>query len=233
MTQEKLASMSNVKPRTVQRAEAGAPISLDTLADIAEALKVPVDQIRARPVAEDSSDASRPKLTAPGPENPSDWITVRPVNSGRWLLEALRSARLASLEYRIEPTAENLSLLKQVIGFLEQHMPLDPWDERAFERPRERSLVDELEIIVAFNQHLQELQNAGFALFLGLHFEPAVMPYFDPDEGVASVRKNQSPEIVQIVRLVLADNLTETVKVSRYRDWPVKIEDFLDDEIPF
>jgi hypothetical protein len=153
------------------------------------------------------------------------------VNSGRSLLEALRSARLASLEYRIEPTAENLPLLKQVIGFLEIQMPLDPWDERAFGRPRDRSLIDELEIIVAFNQHLRELHNAGFALFLGSHFEAAVMP-FNSDEGVV-VHRNQSPENVQIVRLVLADNLTETVKVTRYRDWPVEIKDGLDDEIPF
>jgi len=48
------------------------------------------------------------------------------------------------------------------------------------------------------------------------------MPWFYSDEGTVVVRQNQSPENVQIVRLVLADNLTETVKVTDIAIGPLK-----------
>jgi transcriptional regulator with XRE-family HTH domain len=48
MTQDKLAAMSNVDIRTVQRAEKGERIQLETVASLAAALKVTVPELSVK-----------------------------------------------------------------------------------------------------------------------------------------------------------------------------------------
>lgn len=224
MTQEKLAQMSKVHPRTVQRAEAGHPINLETLADLAAALGVPAESILARKEPEEAGDTS------------DMWTntTVRRVASGRELLENLRKARLGALEYEIEPTSQNLPVLKRTIEALQPHMPRHPLDMSEFRNaPFIPSLVDELEAIVGINSQLQELQDQELALFVGMQFLNAVMPCYDPEEDRFVFHNNQSPERVWAVRLLLAPNSVEKMKVKTERDWDVTILDEIDDDIPF
>ncbi|MEO0695911.1 MAG: helix-turn-helix transcriptional regulator [Pseudomonadota bacterium] len=59
-SQEKLAIMANVNRRTIQRAEAGEPVALETLSFIADALEVPLAVIR-RDEATDAPEAFEPE----------------------------------------------------------------------------------------------------------------------------------------------------------------------------
>lgn len=54
LSQEKLASLSDVTRRTIQRAEAGEPVSLETLNFIADALDVPASKLRKASSVSDS-----------------------------------------------------------------------------------------------------------------------------------------------------------------------------------
>ncbi|MFC3071206.1 helix-turn-helix domain-containing protein [Phenylobacterium soli] len=222
MTQEKLALLARVERRTVQRAEAGAAVSAETLADLAAALGVPPDALLAR--AEPGEDENQQE----------GWVTARPVESGRKLLEDLKAARLASLEYEVEPTRENLSLLKNVVSDLAQHLPPDPWDEAPIHEPRQfPSVVQQLESIANLNERLRELEAEGLALFMAQHVEAAVMPIYGLDEGHYYTTHGQRPELVRVVRLVLGRASADKMKVPRRREWPVQIVEELEDEVPF
>ena len=48
MSQEKLGLITNLSKRTIQRAENGKPIAIETLAFIAEALEIEPEKLRAR-----------------------------------------------------------------------------------------------------------------------------------------------------------------------------------------
>ena len=64
-SQEKLAIMANVNRRTIQRAEAGLPIGLETLSFIADALGVPLPVIR-------KTDLTVEETTTAEPAEPND-----------------------------------------------------------------------------------------------------------------------------------------------------------------
>ena len=58
MTQEKLAAMANVDRRTVQRIEAGEPVALETLHQVAAPLGVTAFELRLDSVDETSAEAA-------------------------------------------------------------------------------------------------------------------------------------------------------------------------------
>lgn len=224
MTQDLLARMSSVERRTVQRAEAGEPVSLETLNFLAAALGVPADRLLTTAAPTAGTD----EVIFEDPHGGQ--VTARRTTSGRKLLDMLKTARLGSLDYEVEPTTDSLPVLRSVVATLQELMPPDPWDEGAT-HPSTGSLLAELERIVELNQQLVELSELGLALFVAEHVEFAVMPLYDSDEGHLYVRTNQSPELVRIVRVVIGAVTVDRVRVPRERDWRVKV--LADDEIPF
>lgn len=223
MTQDQLARQSNIERRTVQRAEAGEAVSLETLAYLAATLGVPSDRLLAGPETEGGDNIASEDAAA-------GVIVARKAVSARKLLDLIKGASLGSLDYEVEPTAANLPYLRKIVGTLERLMPLDPW-ERNGERALPTTLLGELECIAELGEQLRELDQNGLAVFAAEHIQFAVMPLYDLEYERRYVSDDQSPELVRIVRIVIGNAVTEKVKVAMERDWKVRVLD--EDEIPF
>jgi transcriptional regulator with XRE-family HTH domain len=221
ITQEKLAILCAVNRRTVQRAERGEPISLETLADLAAALRVSPDEIRAQ--------EHEPSVPA---EASGNVVTLRPASTGRAILEVLERAQLARLDCEVEPTLENMPVLRAVILAVEAIMPGNPWDPESnrYGGTAEWSLVDKLDRQATITSHLQALRDARLSLFVGGSVELARMPQ-NGDEGLYTTAK-QLFESVWTARLLIAPSGPDRLVVSANVQWPVEVSN-LDDEIPF
>src|SRR6266446_2767027 len=77
MTQEKLAAMSKVSHRTVQRAERSEPLQLDTLASLAATLGVTVGELTIND--SDPDQIRRPETSE------SNAVVLRRITSGKTL----------------------------------------------------------------------------------------------------------------------------------------------------
>lgn len=223
ITQEKLAHLSNVERRTVQRAESGQPISLETLADLAAALRVSPDELRLQ--------QDQPKLLS---EATGNVVTLRPATTGRGVTEVLERAAIARLDCDVEPTLEIMPTLRAVILAIEAIMPGDPWDSDStmYRRKAGESLVDKLEMQAALTGHLQALRDAQLTLFIGGSMELVRMPQFG-DEGPYTTAR-QLYESVWAARLLIAPSGPDRLVVSAKVKWPVEVSaDGPIDDVPF
>jgi len=115
MSQEKLAILANVNKRTVQRAEKGEPIALETAAFIAEAIGVSPSTLRGAQMELFEADRKESE------------VVLVSVNSGRRIINTLQSSFEAIIEYDVEPTIDNIEPLSQLAKSLEPFKP-DPWE---------------------------------------------------------------------------------------------------------
>jgi transcriptional regulator with XRE-family HTH domain len=224
MTQEKLALMSHVTTRTVQRAEGGEAINLETLADLAAALGVPPESLRTG-----GDDQENDESTLPG-----EVVALRRTLSGRQLLDALDQAELSRLDCDVEPTRENIDLLKRLVAKIELHQPSHPWSP--YQGRGTLSLSDRLDALVVLNDYIAALGEVGVGLFVGNHVISAIMPIYSSDDE-PHVRRGQPPQPVRAVRLLLASSSLDKLTVSAATEWGVEIhrppetfDDFLMEE---
>src|SRR5262245_52885436 len=105
MTQEKLAAMSKVNIRTIQRAERSEHLQLETVASIAAALKVTVSALTA-PGVDDAGSTARTEEN--GNEHGNNAVVLRPVTSGKALLDMLHDSFTGRLSCEVEPTETNI-----------------------------------------------------------------------------------------------------------------------------
>jgi hypothetical protein len=120
MSQEKLGLMAKLNKRTIQRAENGAPVAIESLAFIADALEVKPEELRGAQF-EMLLDGVPPKATKPGE------VVLVPATRASRLVNALREALFAKFEYQVEPTDENLPLLEEVAEILNAAWQ-NPWE---------------------------------------------------------------------------------------------------------
>ncbi len=232
MTQEMLAAQAKVDVRTVQRAEAGAPLRQETIADLAAVLGVPLSGL----VAKDDSETDRGTVQSffgPG-------LVLRRTAKGREVIELLETTRIGKLECDADPTEDIIDVLRGAIRFIEGMLP-DPWDAEGQTGALSfSSLVDRLEAIAKMTETLADLERHGLTLFCGSTWERAVMPRWG-EEGLYT-RTGQRPESVRATRLLIAQIGGDRITVQRDIDWPVKIEpeepiggfpEGLDDDVPF
>ncbi len=236
-TQERLADASEVGLRTVQRAEAGLPISAEKMADLAATLGVNAATLMLEE-PDDLGDAP----------NYSRVITLRRATSGRTVVDLLDSAGMCRIDCDIDPTPDNLPLLKEAIHFVETNMP-DPIDYEKIVWPRRGSLVDRLELIAAINGILEKLSEHGFGMFIGKRVESAVVPFFDGEEGCFATRMIQDPEPIMAARVLLTRATGDRIVTDAKVGWPIEVmyepqrkasetlatsfDDDLDDDVPF
>ena len=225
MTQEKLGLVSNVSLRTVQRAEKGQAIELETVANLAASLQTTVPELLKQSLNE-------------GAENKADEpnaVVLRPILSGKALKDILTRCYSAKLECNIEPTAENIDALTLAIDEIEKQIP-DP-----FEIPfnQKISLADDLRQSVSLSNMIKRLHSMGVGLYAGEYTASAKKPRFDYDEQVMYVSHKAVAEPVTVGRITL-DVMTSQNVVTKVDDkWvmsaPKKISDDapFDDEIPF
>lgn len=191
MSQEKLALMCDVNKRTIQRAEAGNSIALETAAFLADALNVKPDALRAPRASNDDA----PK--------PSAWneVVLVPTSSGRRIIDAIRLNFDASISYDVEPTTENVDLLSAFAARLQSvysNPNLPPW-----ENP-ELTDAEVLRIQAALNEEISALASLGIRVFLTAYTADRVVPYL-AEEGFMATTRGQSTKCVEVAIVVVTD----------------------------
>lgn len=160
MTQDKLAIMSDVNPRTVQRAEKNAALQLETLASLAAALKVTVNDLI-------ENDAIPNTVNDPTTEpNERNAVVLRHVVSGKSLLDLICNSFSGEIVCNAEPTLKNIDILSLLVEKLEKLIP-DPW-EIPFEKITV-TLADRLREAVTLSAELAELEKAGISVYAGTY----------------------------------------------------------------
>lgn len=229
MTQEKLAILSNVSERTVQRAEAGATMRLDTLSDFAAALEVPLSEL-----ATDAEDFAG-----------GNDVSLRRIRTGRPLLDELAKAGVAILECDVDPSSQEVEALIEIVRMIEQRLP-EPWEFE--QRPAMMDLSERIVLAAQISKSLAVLDGFGIALFGSSSWINARYPRYDMDEGHRYTRVNQPYERVQTMQLLLTRGAEEKIYRKAPDEWSLEVEpprveiedhqalrtaDDLDDDVPF
>lgn len=236
MTQEKLGHMSKVDARTVQRAEASEYLQLETIAAMAEALKVTVGDITmpGTAIVPVTTTADEPAHEAAE----SNAVVLRRMRSGKMLLDLICDSFSGHLYCAAEPTVENIDMLSAVVEKLEALIP-NPWST-----PMETetlSLAARLRAAVGLSEQLSQLEKVGIAVFAGTYTARAQVPHYDMDEGQMFTRMNQKFEPVTVCRISVNAIGVERVTVKVTDEWrepspaltKLSNKSEVDDDIPF
>jgi transcriptional regulator with XRE-family HTH domain len=227
MTQEKLAAMSKVNYRTVQRAERGEFLQLDTLASVAAALRATVDELT---LPEDSGEQINRSETSE-----SNVVVLRRMTSGIALMELILDSFSGKLYCAAEPTTDNIGTLTDMVERIERLIP-NPW-ESPFEAGS-LTLAQRLREALAITSQLAELDKFGIGVFAGTYTARAQVPHYDPDEGCMAIRITQKFEPVTVCRVSIHPVGVDRVTVKVSDEWrdeapPPPSPPPSDDEIPF
>jgi transcriptional regulator with XRE-family HTH domain len=226
MTQEKLAAMSSVNNRTVQRAEQSEPLQLDTLASLAAALGVTVGALT---LTDGTSD-----YTAEPDVSESNAVVLRRITSGTALIGLIYDSFSAKLYCAAEPTEENIDALTEMVERIERLIP-NPWQSPMEDEGL--TLAQRLREALAITARLADLEKFGIAVFAGTYTARAQVPRYDVDEGHMYTRINQRFEPVTVCRVSINPMGVERVTVKVSDKWqdnqaPASAAP-IDDEIPF
>lgn len=231
MTQEKLAAEAKIDIRTVQRAEAGASLRQETIADIAAVLGLPLTGL-----IDNSSSSSEDNVVVGVIFGTG--LTLKRAISAREVIELMEETRLGKLECDADPSDEIMDMLTEAILFIEKMLP-KPWSEEERNGPLVfDSLVDRLQHISKMKTILANLDRQGLGLFTGSSWINAIMPLWS-DEGLYT-RTNQPSESVRATRLLISSISADRVTVQLATNWGVDVVDVsepfgddLDEDVPF
>ncbi|WP_370226249.1 helix-turn-helix domain-containing protein [Pararhodobacter marinus] len=220
MSQEKLAILANVNKRTIQRAEKGDRIALETAAFIAEALGVSAASLRGTQVELFERDAK-------------EWneVVLIPVNSGRRVIDALRFSFEAEISFDVEPTNDNIEPLAQVSAILEPFKP-DPWAT-----PIEAYAPAQAEVMkkqAELNALLPVLSEMGINIFFGTYAINRQIPSYDHEEGGMFIMPHFRFCVKQSTIVVVSDtSATHLVRKPEDLHSSTNLNHLLDSEMPF
>lgn len=218
-TQEKLAAMSGVNIRTIQRAENDGPLELETFNQLAQALATTPLAIQNRK-ADDSSS------------NENGFVVLRPTLEGAKLVVAIQNAFEATIEYDAEPTDETIDPLVQLVGGLRSVQP-QPWDYRwVVHGDGKPSDMDVLRLQLEARKLITLLASKGIDVFFGTYLASRIVPYADLDTGDMSASSRQKPERCTVVKVRISDSGPDRIKIPVKDEWKEPDLGF-DDEIPF
>jgi transcriptional regulator with XRE-family HTH domain len=231
LTQEKLATMSDLDVRTVQRAEKGESLQLETIVGLATALKVTVPELSmsgdesndARGLDENNQDHSG--------DHDRNTVVLRRVASGKVLLDILSDSFSGKLSCEVDPTSENVEALTAIVEEIERFIP-NPWAT-----PMERgsmTLAERLRTAVALTAKLTALEAFDVAVFAGIYPARAQVPSYDPDEGHMYTTNRTPFRPVTICRVMLENRNRDRVVVKVTDKWTEPSSPNPDsDDIPF
>ena len=226
LTQEKLAAMSNTNVRTVQRAESGAAVQMETAASLAAALNFTVADIIKKPML-DEEGKSLDEFNA---------VALRPISSSKMLMDVVCDSFSAKLTCKAEPTAENIEALVSFSEMLEEMLP-DPWSS-AMENVS-LSFADRIRVSVSLSDRLSRLDDLNISVYAGTYTASAKVPRYDVDEGHMYTHVRQKFEPVTACRVLVDRSGLERVVEQVSDKWeapsPCQSEKPLgtDDEIPY
>lgn len=221
-SQQNVADKSKVNLRTIQRAEGGISISNESAASIAAALETTPQAL----IAEGKrADTSAPLGKA---------ITLHRVTSGRSIIDTLDQTVMCNIECDVEPTRDNLDLLKSLATTLETNMP-EPFNTDKLSWPPPRTLADRLDLIANLSESLKALDALGVSVFAASTWLDAYLPKYNYYEEGFYYPENAKASGCRAARIVISDHVSEKIARAAFVRWPVRIvEDFdLDDDVPF
>ena len=218
MTQEKLAIMSKVNSRTVQRAERNAALRLENIADLATALNVTIKDIT-------QDDASSHTVDEPTLEpKEHNAVVLRRVVSGKSLLDIICNSFSGRIFCNAEPTSTNIDIISALVEKLEKLIA--DLTEIPFEKTTV-TLANRLREAVTLSAELAELEKAGISVYAGTYTASARVPHYDPDEGCMATYVGQAREPVTVCHVFFDQLGLERIIVKVNDEW----QD--DHEIPF
>ena len=219
MTQEKLAAMSSVSIRTVQRAEEGKRRSAEVWKDFEEVLGS--GPVLARRVITDGKESSFFRKT---------YKPLKRLRTAKNLLDTVQITSVGKLDYDVEPTVEILPILKRAVEFLEPRMP-QPWklDQR---RCRPANLVQQLEDETTLNGLIDELHGIGVSVYYESYWEDMIYPKEDEFGGLY-VADRQEAEGRILLHVMLSASDKDTEPFPEVNDWGIEIVESEDDDVPF
>lgn len=224
-TQEKLAAMSDVNIRTIQRAENGEPLELETFNQIAQALKTTPITLQARRVDDEEI------------ANENGFVILRPTLEGAKLVLAIRSAFTATIEFDAEPTDDTIDPLVELVEKLKSVVPR-PWDYGwVVNNDHNPSDTEVLRIQLEATKLINRLAASGVDVFVGSYIAAQDEPLVSEEGHIyTSSRRKKLPQT--IVRVRISNTGLDRIKIAVSDEWKEpKIEDFsrpdFDDEIPF
>jgi transcriptional regulator with XRE-family HTH domain len=204
MTQENLAHKSNVSVRTVQRAEAGSPIDIETLAQLAATLGVlQEDLVASNPF--DTGDYGETQLAV-----------LLPAKSGKEVADLFRVCADANIDHLVDiSTTGKVESVLQFLDAIEPHLPtLTPeidWDAPALNKVQKIRQKIQLEQMV--QTALEAMKSIGLQLYIGQITAMIVVPRYDQDEGCWATRVGQKRAPVQMAVLRIDASGKERVVV--------------------
>lgn len=226
MTQEKLAILASVSERTVQRAEAGHTMSLETLNDFAAVLEMPLSAL----------------VVDPDEINSEEPLGLRRVDSPRTFIEQLAKATVAVFECEVDSSDEELDSLIKLVELIEPRMPT-PWDFD--QNPGAGSLKERLLAGANISTALNSLSGWEIGLFSSASWIYAQVPRWDVDEGCRYTRDAQRFERVMALHIVIARGGDDRLYRKPPSNWGLTIQPppapqpelggagDLDDDVPF
>ena len=216
-SQQNVADKSNVALRTVQRAECGEPMHHESAAQIAATLQMTPHSLSLSNFVEPTAPLGKT-------------ITLRQATSGGFVIDTLDQTVLCKIECDVEPTAENLDLLKAVATLLETNMP-EPLNQEKLPWPPTRTLADRLDLIANLNESLRALAALGIKLFVAVTWLDVFLPEFDYYERGFFWKDDKKATGCRAVRIIISDQSSEKMVRPASIKWPLDIED--NDEAPF
>jgi transcriptional regulator with XRE-family HTH domain len=198
LSQGALAARCGLSRKTVQRLETGQDVQPETLALVAAALGVAVDEIAEAGGRRELGDPRR--------------LGLRRVRSGRLVFEQMARTDVGRLECDADVDSRSIEPLTRLVILL-QGLMRESWDVA---RPalQALSLVERLRTIAALNDELQLIEAAGLGLYMGHYYR-----YPAPPPGAPSAAPESPPPPVVLTRLSVADNARERVEVLIDSEW--------------
>ena len=198
LSQGALAARCGLSRKTVQRLEAGQDVQPETLALVAAALGVALDDIVEPSGRRRVGDPRR--------------LGLRRVRSGRLVFEQLARTDVGRLECEADVDGRSIEPLTRLVVLL-QGLMRDRWDAT---RPvlEALSLVERLRTIAALNDELQLIEAAGLGLYMGHYYR-----YPAPPPGASAAASDPAAAPLVLTRLNVADSSRERVEVLIDSEW--------------
>lgn len=221
LTQEALAGRAHVSPRTIQRAEAGEPISLNNVQEIASALGVMASELLVQAPLEDG-------LVEPDTidEAKTIAVTLRPRTTARALLDAIGDCLNTDLQCVADVRDEIcpvviafLECLKSVLPDFPNDLTAPNADNRSAD-PAER-LIEQIRCETQINQQLKSLREVGIEVYAGAYLDVRSMPTWDDFEGRWAWKTNSTPEDVKVAVVRLAPSHQRQLIVRLKKPMPL------------
>jgi len=197
LTQEALAAKCGLSRKTIQRIERGDVVRDETLAFIAGALGVAVNEF-----ADNTADS----------RTPLGQLGLRHVRSGKHVLNHLAQTDVGRIDCDVDADGEILEPLTRLVTQL-QGLMRESWGAP---RPpiSELPLLARLQAIAQMNDSLTRLERAGVRLFMGHYYRYAVVKL-----GLADFSGRDQRRPVVLTRLHLALSKRERLMVPIDSEW--------------